>query len=122
MERLQSPGYPFPIEVACAFPRAQKNTVAYKELEAHLLEVFYRRYGTLPLKNSIHETRRSFPTTMKLVPDGNMSCPNSKSIRRRADDCSATKCVSQDRRCDGPQPAAELPVPGCRPCPWPKNS
>lgn len=58
VERLQGLGYPFPIEVACAFPRVQKNTAAYKELEAHLLAVFYRRYGTLPLKNSIHETRK----------------------------------------------------------------
>lgn len=53
--RMQDLGYPFPLEVACCFPRVQKNVSAYKVFEAHLLNVFYDRYGSLPLKNSINE-------------------------------------------------------------------
>ena len=57
ISRLQSMGYVFPIEIACSFPRVKKNEVAYRNFEAHLLEVFFQRYGTLPLRNSIHESR-----------------------------------------------------------------
>lgn len=53
--RMRSLGYKFELEVACCFPRVQKNANAYKVFEAHLLNVFHSRYGSLPLKNSIHE-------------------------------------------------------------------
>ena len=43
------------MEVACCFPRVQKNANAYKVFEAHLLNLFFDRYGSLPLKNSISE-------------------------------------------------------------------
>lgn len=55
LERLQGLGYPFPIHVACCFPRVRKNPDAYKVFEAHLLNVFHSRYGSLPLKNSDNE-------------------------------------------------------------------
>lgn len=54
-ERMLNLGFRFPLEVACCFPRVQKNSGAYKVFEAHLLSVFFKRYGSLPLKNSIHE-------------------------------------------------------------------
>ena len=56
-KRFQSLGYKFPLEVACAFPRVKKNYNAYREFEAHLLQLFFNRYDTLPLKNSIHENK-----------------------------------------------------------------
>ena len=70
LKRFQSMGYAFPMEVACAFPRVRKNINAYRDFEAHLLEVFFRRYGTLPLKNSIHETRRFLHTYQKVATHG----------------------------------------------------
>jgi hypothetical protein len=54
-KRMQKLGYPFPLEVAVCFPRVQNNENAYKAFEAHLLNVFSVRYGSLPLKNSINE-------------------------------------------------------------------
>lgn len=54
-ETLLGLGFRFPLEVACCCPRVKGNTEAYKVFEAHLLNVFYERYGSLPLKNSIHE-------------------------------------------------------------------
>lgn len=47
----------FQLEVAVCFPRVKNNLKAHKEFEAHLLELFYRRYGTLPLRNKQHETK-----------------------------------------------------------------
>jgi hypothetical protein len=70
VKRFQSLGYAFPTEVACAFPRVRKNTSAYKDFEAHLLEVFFRRYGTLPLRNSIHETRHFNHSYTKVATHG----------------------------------------------------
>ena len=55
-KRLQNLGYPFGLEVAVCFPLVRNSPVAYKNFEAHLLKVFFRRYGSLPLKNSIKET------------------------------------------------------------------
>ncbi|MGO8739750.1 hypothetical protein [Rhodoblastus sp.] len=46
-----------PIEVLICLPRVKNNRFAYKDYEAHLLEVFYARYGSLPLRNAIHETK-----------------------------------------------------------------
>ena len=54
--RMQKLGYPFGLEVAVCFPLVKHNAVAYKTFEAHLLKVFFERYGSLPLKNSIKET------------------------------------------------------------------
>ena len=54
-KKMQKLGYPFPLEVACCFPRVQRNANAYKVFEAHLLNVFFDRYGSLPLKNTINE-------------------------------------------------------------------
>ena len=70
IKRFQSMGYAFPVEVACAFPRVRKNESAYKNFEAHLLEVFFRRYGTLPLRNSIHETRHFNHSYTKVATHG----------------------------------------------------
>jgi hypothetical protein len=70
VKRFQGLGYPFPIQIACAFPRVRKNTKAYKEFEAHLLELFFRRYGTLPLRNSIHETRHFVHSYKKIATHG----------------------------------------------------
>ena len=70
IKRFQSLGYAFPIEVACALPRVRKNKTAYKNFEAHLLEVFFRRYGTLPLRNSIHETRHFNHSYTKVATHG----------------------------------------------------
>ena len=53
--KLCSLGFDFPLEVAFCFPRVRNNADAYKTFEAHLLEVFSRRYGSLPLKNTINE-------------------------------------------------------------------
>ena len=52
---LQSIGYTFPIKVAICCPRVRNGYDAYRNFEAHLLKVFFDRYGSLPLKNSIHE-------------------------------------------------------------------
>jgi hypothetical protein len=52
--RMQSLGYPFPMEVVCYFPQFRNNKNAHWGLEAHLLSVFFDRYGSLPLKNSNH--------------------------------------------------------------------
>ncbi|MGV0958537.1 MAG: hypothetical protein ACOYB1_01780 [Limnohabitans sp.] len=57
INRLQKLGYPFPIEVACCFPRVNGNAAAHKVFEAHLLNVFFNRYGSLPLKNSNNQTK-----------------------------------------------------------------
>jgi hypothetical protein len=54
-KRLLGLGYNFPLEVAFCCPRVKGNICAYQVFEAHLLKVFYERYGSLPLKNSIHE-------------------------------------------------------------------
>ena len=70
VKRFQSLGYAFPTEVAFAFPRVRKNEHAYKNFEAHLLEVFFRRFGTLPLRNSIHETRHFNHTYTKVATHG----------------------------------------------------
>lgn len=70
VERFQSFGYAFAIEVACAFPRVRKNLGAYREFEAHLLEVFFSRYGTLPLHNKIHENRRFAHAYQKVATHG----------------------------------------------------
>ena len=70
VKRFQSLGYEFPTEIACAFPRVRKNKSAYKNFEAHLLEVFFRRYGTLPLRNSIHETRHFDHSYTKVATHG----------------------------------------------------
>ena len=55
--KLCSLGFDFPLEVAFCFPRVQNNPHAYKTFEAHLLEVFSRRYESLPLKNAINEKK-----------------------------------------------------------------
>ena len=44
-----------PLEVAIAFPRVRNNISAHKVFEAHLLNCFFERYESLPLKNSNHE-------------------------------------------------------------------
>ena len=44
-----------PLEVGLAFPRVQNNNLPHRTFEAHLLNCFYQRYDSLPLKNSIHE-------------------------------------------------------------------
>ena len=54
-ERLQQLGYSFGLEVAVCFPLVRHNAAAYRTFEAHLLTVFNKRYGSLPLKNSIKE-------------------------------------------------------------------
>ena len=46
---------PVPLEVGLCFPRVTNNTNAHRTFEAHLLNCFYQRYNSLPLKNSIHE-------------------------------------------------------------------
>jgi hypothetical protein len=56
-KRIQMLGYPFPLEVACCFPLVKNNEDAYKVFEAHILNVFFDRYGSLPLKNSIYENK-----------------------------------------------------------------
>ena len=48
----------FPLEVAICFPRVQNNKEAHKEFEAYLLGVFFKRYGSLPLRNKNHENIR----------------------------------------------------------------
>ncbi|RQO82355.1 hypothetical protein [Acidovorax sp. FJL06] len=53
--RMQEMGFRFPLEVAICCPRVRNSPDAYRVFEAHLLNVFYERYGSLPLKNSIHE-------------------------------------------------------------------
>lgn len=53
---MRSLGYSFPLEVAFCCPRVQNNASAHRVFEAHLLNVFFGRYGSLPLKNSIHES------------------------------------------------------------------
>jgi hypothetical protein len=45
----------FSLEVAICFPRVRNNPQAYKEFEEHLLSVFCDCYGSLPLRNKIHE-------------------------------------------------------------------
>lgn len=70
LSRFQGLGFAFPLEVACTFPRVRKNECAYKEFEAHLLEVFFKRYGTLPLRNSIHETRHFDHTYTRVATQG----------------------------------------------------
>lgn len=70
VKRFQSLGFAFPVEVAFSFPRVRKNKGAYREFEAHLLEVFFRRYGTLPLRNSIHETRHYKHSYTKVATHG----------------------------------------------------
>lgn len=70
LQRFQGLGYAFPLEVACAFPRVRKNRNAYRDFEAHLLAVFYRRYHTLPLRNSIHERRSVHHVYAKVATHG----------------------------------------------------
>lgn len=53
--KLQGLGYAFPLEVAICCPRVKNNYDAYRNFEAHLLNVFSSRYGSLPLKNAINE-------------------------------------------------------------------
>ena len=43
------------LEVAICTPRVRNNKQAHKEFEAHLLNVFSTRYGSLPLQNKINE-------------------------------------------------------------------
>lgn len=45
----------FNLEVAICVPRVRHNEQAYKDFEAHLLSVFSKRYGSLPLQNKNHE-------------------------------------------------------------------
>jgi len=47
----------FPLEAAICSPRVRHSPAAYKEFEAHLLWAFYERYGSLPLRNKIHEKK-----------------------------------------------------------------
>ena len=47
----------FALEVAICFPRVRNNDQAHKEFEAHLLSVFFKRFGSLPLRNKIHESK-----------------------------------------------------------------
>ena len=47
----------FALEVAICFPRVPGNDQAHKEFEAHLLGVFFKRFGSLPLRNKIHESK-----------------------------------------------------------------
>lgn len=54
-KKLCSLGFNFPLEVAFCFPRVRNNASAYKTFEAHLLDVFSKRYESLPLKNSDNE-------------------------------------------------------------------
>jgi hypothetical protein len=56
----------FPLEVAICFPRVRNNDQAHKEFEAHLLGVFFKRFGSLPLKNKIHE-RKNFEHSYERV-------------------------------------------------------
>jgi hypothetical protein len=48
----------FALEVAICAPRVRNNDQAHKEFEAHLLSVFSKRYGSLPLRNKNHESVR----------------------------------------------------------------
>lgn len=48
----------FPLDVAICTPRVTNNTKAHQEFEAHLLNVFFKNYGSLPLKNKIHENNK----------------------------------------------------------------
>jgi hypothetical protein len=45
----------FPLEVAICFPRVRNNTIAHREFEAHLLSIFLKQYGSLPLRNKNKE-------------------------------------------------------------------
>ncbi len=45
----------FSLEVAYCFPRVPHNARAYKTFEAHLIQTFTERYGSLPLQNVQHE-------------------------------------------------------------------
>lgn len=48
----------FDLEVAICVPRVRHNDQAYKEFEAHLLNIFLKRYGSLPLRNKNNERTR----------------------------------------------------------------
>ncbi len=45
----------FSLEVAYCFPRVPGNALAYKNFEAHLIQTFTARYGSLPLQNAQRE-------------------------------------------------------------------
>lgn len=45
----------FPLEVAICYPRVKNNPMAHREFEAHLLSVFLKQYGSLPLRNKNKE-------------------------------------------------------------------
>jgi len=40
------------LQLAVATPRVQNNSVAYKEVEAALIQFFLKKYGSAPFKNS----------------------------------------------------------------------
>lgn len=40
------------VQLAVSTPRVQNNAVAYKEVEAALIQFFIRKYGSAPFKNS----------------------------------------------------------------------
>jgi hypothetical protein len=46
------------MEVLVCLPRVQKNYEAYKDVEASLIDLFEKRYGSLPLRNKRRERSR----------------------------------------------------------------
>ena len=48
----------FNLEVAVCVPRVRHNESAYKNFEAHLLSVFLKRFGSLPLQNKNRENTK----------------------------------------------------------------